>query len=85
VALTSNRPVAEVTGEILETARLLGGDFEIDPTPQEVWWQAPLDEDQEHASYDPGQVATFYAMCMRAALALGAFRGRVGPGSARQC
>jgi hypothetical protein len=55
----------------------------IDPTPQEVQWTAPLDEDTEHATYDPEQVATYFAMATRAALVLAAlrapYRGRSTP------
>src|SRR5215217_2052888 len=65
VALTPDRPVGEVTRELLEAVRGLGGDLEIDATPQEVHWIVPLDEDDEHASYD---AAT------RAALVLAEFR-----------
>ncbi len=50
VALTPNRPVGEVTRALLAAARPLGGPLEIDPTPQEVSWSVPLDEDDEHAS-----------------------------------
>src|SRR5205807_6976347 len=49
VALTPDRPVADVTRELLEA---VGGGVEIDPTPQEAHWSVPLDEDREHASYD---------------------------------
>ena len=58
IALTPNRPVAEVTREVLEAVGRLAGTVEINPTPQEVRWQVPLDEDSEHATYDPEQVAT---------------------------
>jgi hypothetical protein len=58
IALTPNRPVAEVTREVLEAVGRLAGGVEINPTPQEVPWQVPLDEDYEHARYDPDQVAT---------------------------
>src|ERR1017187_250018 len=50
IALTPHRPVGEVTREILAAVSDLGGAVEIDPTPQEVPWSAPLDEDEEHAS-----------------------------------
>ena len=33
------------------------GPLEIDPTPQEVSWTVPLDEDDEHATYDREAVA----------------------------
>src|SRR5580693_1312612 len=57
VALAPDRPVGAVTRELLEAVRDLGGAVEIDPTPQEVPWSVPLDEDREHARYDPAAVA----------------------------
>ncbi|MEA2245991.1 MAG: hypothetical protein QOH46_520 [Solirubrobacteraceae bacterium] len=74
VALTPDRPVGEVTRELLAGVRSLAGDFEIDPTPQEVPWSVPLDEDTVHATYDRAQVATYLAAATRAALVLAAFR-----------
>ena len=74
IALTPNRPVAEVTREVLEAVGRLGGAVEINPTPQEVPWQVPLDEDHEHATYDPDQVATYFDAATRAALVLAEFR-----------
>jgi len=72
--LAPDRPVADVTGELLEAVRRLAGDFEVDPSPAEVPWTVPLDEDREHASYDPDQVASYFAAATRAALVLAAFR-----------
>ena len=74
IALTPNRPVAEVTRAVVEAVGRLGGDIEINPTPQEVPWQVPLDQDHEHATYDTGQVATYFEAATRAALVLGEFR-----------
>jgi hypothetical protein len=74
VALTPNRPVGDVTREVLAAAGELAGAVEIDPTPQEVAWTAPLDEDDEHATYDRDQVAAYFAGATRAALVLAAFR-----------
>jgi hypothetical protein len=74
VALTPDRPVAEVTRELLAAVRSAGGAVKIDPTPQEVPWTVPLDEDYEHAHYDRGQVADYFAAATQAALALAAFR-----------
>jgi hypothetical protein len=74
VALTPDRPVGEVTREVLAAVRGLVGEVEIDPTPQEVPWTVPLDQDDEHATYYPDQVATYFAAATRAALVLGAFR-----------
>jgi Family of unknown function (DUF5996) len=83
VALIPNRSVAEVTDDVLEAVGGLGGAVEINPTPQEVRWQVPLDEDDEHASYDPGQVASYFEAATRAALVLAEvrapFRGRSTP------
>ena len=59
------------------------GKVEIDSTPQEVSWTAPLDTDLEHASYNPDQVSSYFATATRAALVLAAyrapFRGRSTP------
>ncbi len=74
VPLTPDRPVGEVTREVLAAAREIAGPVEIDPTPQEVPWTVPLDEDAEHATYDTGQVASYFAAASRAALVLAAFR-----------
>jgi hypothetical protein len=74
VALTPDRPVGEVTREVLAAVSALAGPVEIDPTPQEVPWTAPLDEDTDHATYDAGQVATFMAAATRAALVLAEYR-----------
>jgi uncharacterized protein DUF5996 len=74
VALTPDRPVGEVTREVLAMVRRVAGAVEIDPTPQEVPWSVPLDEDDEHTRYDPAQVADYFAAATRAALVLAAFR-----------
>ena len=68
------RSVGEVTRSVLAAARELAGGVEIDPTPQEVSWTAPLDEDEEHAAYDTDQVGRYFAAASRAALVLAAFR-----------
>jgi Family of unknown function (DUF5996) len=83
IALMPDRTVAEVTREVLEAVGRLGGSVEINPTPQEVPWTAPLDEDDQHATYDPDQVATYFAAATQAALVLAdvraPFRGRSTP------
>jgi hypothetical protein len=83
VPLAPNRPVAEVTREVLEAVRGLGGPVEIDPTPQETPWTTPLDEDDDHATYDPVHVAAYFGAATRAALVLAAlrapYRGRSTP------
>jgi Family of unknown function (DUF5996) len=72
--LTPNRPVAEVTREVLAGVADLAGPVHINTTPQEVAWSVPLDEDYEHAHYDAGQVAEYFAAATQAALVLAAFR-----------
>jgi hypothetical protein len=83
IPLAPDRPVGGVTKALLAAVSELAGAVEIDPTPQEVSWSVPLDEDREHARYDPAQVAEYFAAATRAALVLGAFRapyrGRVTP------
>jgi hypothetical protein len=72
--LVPDRTVGEVTRAVLAAVRDLAGPVEIDPTPQEVPWSAPLDQDDEHARYDPDQVAAYFAAATQAALVLAAFR-----------
>jgi Family of unknown function (DUF5996) len=74
VPLTPDRPVGDVTRDVLAAVRGLAGAVEIDPAPQEVPWTVPLDEDHEHAHYEPGQVAGYFAAATQAALVLAAFR-----------
>ena len=74
IALTPNRSVAEVTREVLEAVGRLAGAVEINPTPQETRWTVRLDEDHEHATYDPDQVEVFFGAATHAALVLAAFR-----------
>jgi Family of unknown function (DUF5996) len=83
IALTPDRAVGEVTRDVLAAVRKAGGEVRIDPAPQEVPWQVPLDADDEHATYDVGQVADYFAAATQAALVLAeyraAFRGRKTP------
>jgi hypothetical protein len=74
IALQPDRAVGAVCGELLEAIERLAGAVEIDPTPQEVTWTVPLDEDQEHARYDPDAVAAYFAAATQAALVLAEFR-----------
>jgi Family of unknown function (DUF5996) len=74
IALIPDRPVGAVTREVLDAVRALAGPVEIDPTPQEVAWSVPLDEDDEHTTYDTGQVSAYFAAATQAALVLAAFR-----------
>jgi Family of unknown function (DUF5996) len=74
VALGPDRAVGAVTRELLAAIGALAGAVEIDPTPQEVSWSVPLDEDDEHASYDASAVERYFAAATNAALVLAAFR-----------
>ena len=57
--------------------------MQINPRPQEVPWNTPLDQDEEHATYDPAHVSAYFAAATRAALVLSAlrapYRGRSSP------
>ncbi|HUL24440.1 MAG TPA: DUF5996 family protein [Streptosporangiaceae bacterium] len=83
IALTPHRAVGEVTREVLAAVRAAGGDVRIDPAPQEVPWDIPLDTDDQHAHYDPGEVGGYFAAATQAALVLAefraAYRGRKTP------
>jgi hypothetical protein len=74
VALTPDRAVGAVMRELLEAIAALAGPVTINPTPQEVAWSVPLDEDDEHASYDVERVNAYFAAATQAALVLAAFR-----------
>jgi hypothetical protein len=74
VALTPDRPVGDVTRDVLAAVRGIAGPVDIDPTPQEVPWSVPLDEDREHSVYDPAQVAAYFAAATQAALVLADYR-----------
>ncbi len=83
VTLTPDRPVGEVTREVLAAVQDLVGPVEINTTPQETPWTTPLDEDTEHTTYDAIQVADYFAAATQAALVLAAlrapYRGRSTP------
>ena len=83
VPLTPHRPVGAVTRDVLAAVCDLGGPVAINPRPQEVPWRLPLDADDEHAHYDPGQVGDYFAAATQAALVLAEYRapyrGRATP------
>jgi hypothetical protein len=74
VPLTPDRPVGDVTRELLAAASALGGEVRINPAPQEVSWSVPLDEDEQHTTYDREAVERYFADATQAALVLAAFR-----------
>src|SRR4029078_9467290 len=71
------------TREVLAAVRDLGGPVEIGPRPQETSWTTPLDEDEEHATFDTAKVDTYFTAATRAAQVLAAlrapYRGRSTP------
>jgi hypothetical protein len=83
VALTPDRSVGSVARELLGAVGELAGPVAINPMPQEVPWSVPLDEDEEHASYDSELVASYFAAATRVALVLAElrapYRGRSTP------
>src|SRR3954470_23110328 len=76
ISLTPNRSVAEVTRETLEAVGRLAGDVRINTTPQEVPWEAPLDQDEKHTAYETDQVTTYFTAATQAALVLAEFRAQ---------
>src|SRR5215469_12926331 len=74
VPLAPDRPVGTVTRELLAAIADIAGPVHIDPTPQEVAWTVPLDQDDDHATYDTGQVAAYFAAATQAALILADYR-----------
>ena len=83
IPLTPNRSVGSVTRDVLAAVHELAGEVEINLAPSEVPWTGRLDEDEQHATYDAGQVATYLDAATRAALVLTAvrspYRGRKTP------
>jgi Family of unknown function (DUF5996) len=83
ISLGPNRAVGEVTRDVLGAIGRMVGPVRINPTPQEVAWTVPLDEDDEHTTYEPDQVAAYFAAATQAALVLAAlrapYRGRCSP------
>ncbi len=72
--LTPDRPVADVTVELLEAVSAMAGRVDISTVPQEVPWSVPLDRDTEHSRYDPQAVERYFAVATEASIALTAFR-----------
>ena len=78
-----DRSVRDVTLEVLAAVHELAGPVELFLKPQETPWSTPLDEDTEHATYDPRQVEEYFVAASRAAQVLTAlrapYRGRSTP------
>lgn len=74
LALAPDRAVADVTQEILQAVAELAGTVRVNVTPQEVPWTTPIDEDHDHATYNPDQVETYFTIATMAALVLARLR-----------
>jgi hypothetical protein len=74
VALTPHRPVGAVTRDVLAAVAELAGPVQFDLTPQETVWKTPLDEEEEHATYDVDQVGRYFAAATHVAQVLAAYR-----------
>ena len=83
IPLGPHRPVRDVTHDVLAGIAGLAGPVHIDQRPQEVAWTIPLDQDDEHATYDAASVTTYFRAATQAALVLAAlrapYRGRSTP------
>ncbi len=81
--LIPDRAVGDVAREVLAALGEMVGSVAIDPTPQEVPWKVPLDEDREHTRYDPDAVSRYFTCATQAALVLAEhrapYRGRSTP------
>src|SRR4051794_40810702 len=71
VPLVPHRSVGEVTRDVLAAVRRLGGSIEIELKPQETAWTKPLDEDDDHATFEPAHVDAYLAAATRACQVLG--------------
>jgi hypothetical protein len=74
IPLMPDRPVGDVTRDVLAAVRRLAGPVTIDPRPQEVGWKVPLDADTAHAHYDKDEVTAYFEAACRAAMVLAEFR-----------
>jgi Family of unknown function (DUF5996) len=82
IPLTPNRSVAAVTRDVLDAVRPYA-DVQLDLTPRETAWTTPLDEDEDHATFDSQQVDDYFVVATAAAQSLAQlrapYRGRVTP------
>jgi hypothetical protein len=83
VPLTPDRAVGEVTRELLDAVGGLVGPVTLNLAPQETPWTTPLDQDEEHASFDIARIDAYLAAAIRAELVLAElrapYRGRSTP------
>jgi hypothetical protein len=83
IPLTPHRSVRDVTRDVLAAVGELAGPVQINPAPQETPWKTPLDEDDEHASFDTSAIDTYFIAATHAAQVLAEvrapYRGRATP------
>jgi hypothetical protein len=70
------RSVADFYREVMATLRELGVEVAIDPRPNELEDATPLDQDENHASYDPDAANRFWRVLVQADRVFTAFRAR---------
>jgi hypothetical protein len=68
------RSVADLYRELMARLGEVGCPVDIATNPVEVAWTTPLDQDEEHASYDPEAVARFHRALVQAERVLQVFR-----------
>ena len=83
VPLTPDRSVGAVTRDLMSRLDELVGGVEVRMQPQEVPWEVPLDEDEQHHTYRPHEVTRYFVAATAAGLVLTAvrapYRGRSSP------
>ncbi|HEX6392884.1 MAG TPA: DUF5996 family protein [Acidimicrobiales bacterium] len=83
IPLTPDRPVGDVTRDVLAAVTDFVGPVNVNFRPQEVAWEVPLDQDQQHHTYDPRSVERYFAVAARAGMVLAElrapYRGRSTP------
>ena len=72
-----------MTRDVLAAVTDFVGPVNVNLRPQEVDWDVPLDEDQQHRTYDPQSVERYFAVAVRADMVLAElrapYRGRSTP------
>ncbi|HEX3425341.1 MAG TPA: DUF5996 family protein [Acidimicrobiales bacterium] len=83
VPLSPHRSVRDVTRDVLGAIEALAGPVVINPRPQEVPWDVPLDQDDDHHTYEVDAIARYFSAATQAAVVLAElrapYRGRSTP------
>ena len=70
------RSVAEFYREFMECLRALEIKVTINPLPSEITQPIPCDQDEQHASYEPGYAGRFWRILLETAMVLKRHRSR---------